>query len=437
MNSAADIWAKVLSLMEREMTSTTINTWFDDVEAVTLSKDTFVLASPVEFKREIIKDRYLSMVASALKELFSADFEVVIIPPEGKGLYTTGATRSDFLPGSDEYTFDRFVVGSSNKFAHAAAQAVADNPGESYNPLFIYGDSGLGKTHLLYAVAHAIHKKRPDYRITYIKGDAFTNELVRAIREGKNQEFREKYRNSDVFLMDDVHFIAGRESTQEEMFHTFNALYERHRQIIFTSDRPPKELLRLEDRLKTRFEWGLLADIKKPEYETRLAIVKNKAIRMGVDLPEPVLSYIAENITENVRQLEGTVKKILALQELMGKKVDISTVIRAVRDMFRDKSDILPSPDLIIQEVAKFYSIDEEAIRGQSRMKETNSARQIAMYIIRNMTNLSLSDIGQEFKRDHTTVLHAINRIDEQAKRDNELSEIIKDIRANVNQRLE
>jgi chromosomal replication initiator protein len=437
MNSAADIWAKVLSLMERDMTSTTINTWFDDVEAVALGKDQFVLASPVEFKRDIIKERYLSFVSSALKELFSAEFEVLIIPPEGKILYTGATSKSDFLPGTEEYTFDRFVVGSSNKFAHAAAQAVADNPGESYNPLFIYGDSGLGKTHLLYAVAHFIHKKHPDYRITYIKGDAFTNELVRAIREGKNQEFREKYRNSDVFLMDDVHFIAGRESTQEEMFHTFNALYERQRQIIFTSDRPPKELLRLEDRLKTRFEWGLLADIKKPEYETRLAIVKNKAIRMGVDLPEPVLSYIAENITENVRQLEGTVKKILALQELMGKKVDISTVIRAVRDMFRDKSDILPSPDLIIQEVAKFYSIEENAIRGQSRMKETNTARQIAMYIIRNMTNLSLTDIGQEFKRDHTTVLHAINRIDEQAKRDNELSEIIKDIRANVNQRLE
>ncbi|MBP1737265.1 MAG: chromosomal replication initiator protein DnaA [Oscillospiraceae bacterium] len=437
MNSAADIWAKVLSLMERNMTSTTINTWFDDVEAITLNKDQFILASPTEFKRDIIKERYVPYVAGALKELFSADFEVIVIPPEGKSLYTGGAAKSDFLPGTDEYTFERFVVGSSNKFAHAAAQAVADNPGESYNPLFIYGDSGLGKTHLLYAVAHTIHKKFPSFRITYIKGDAFTNELVRAIREGKNQEFREKYRNSDVFLMDDVHFIAGRESTQEEMFHTFNALYERQRQIIFTSDRPPKELLRLEDRLKTRFEWGLLADIKKPEYETRLAIVKNKAIRMGVDLPEPVLSYIAENITENVRQLEGTVKKILALQELMGKKVDINTVIRAVRDMFRDKSDILPSPDLIIQEVAKFYTIDEDAIRGQSRMKETNTARQIAMYIIRNMTNLSLTDIGQEFKRDHTTVLHAINRIDEQAKRDNELSEIIKDIRANVNQRLE
>ena len=243
------------------------------------------------------------------------------------------------------------MVGASNKFAHAAAQAVAERPAQTYNPLFIYGESGLGKTHLLYAIAHKIHQNHPDYRIVYIKGDSFTNELIQAIREGRNPEFREKYRSADVFLMDDVQFIAGRESTQEEMFHTFNTLYEAKRQIVFTSDRPPKEMLRLDDRLKTRFEWGLLADIQPPDYETRMAIIKNKSIRMGIELPEFLLQLIAENITANVRQIEGTVNKIMAYQDLMGDTVDKDTVVRAVKDMFKDKSDIVPTADVIIDEV--------------------------------------------------------------------------------------
>ncbi len=238
--------------------------------------------------------------------------------------------------------------------------------------------------------------------------------------------------------MDDVQFIAGRDSTQEEMFHTFNTLYEAKKQIVFTSDRPPKEMLRLEDRLKTRFEWGLLVDIQPPDYETRMAIIKNKAIRMGVELPEPVLQYIAENITANVRQIEGTVNKIMAMQELEGKKIDSSSVVRAIKDVFKDKSDILPSSDVIIREVCKFYGIDDNALRGQSRVKDTATARQIAMYLIRSQTTLSLNDIGREFgNRDHTTVLHAINRVEERMKNDADLSEIIKDIKANINSHYE
>ena len=268
------------------------------------------------------------------------------------------------------------------------AQAVAERPAQTYNPLFIYGESGLGKTHLLYAIAHKIHQNHPDYRIVYIKGDSFTNELIQAIREGRNPEFREKYRSADVFLMDDVQFIAGRESTQEEMFHTFNTLYEAGRQIVFTADRPPKEMLRLDDRLRTRFEWGLPVDIQPPDYETRVAIIKNKAIRRGMNLPDPVLQYIAENITSNVRQIEGTVNKILAFQELMGESVDVDTVTRAVRDMFKDKADFLPSPDIIIDEVSKFYNIDADALRGQGRTKDTALARQIAMYQILSLIHI-------------------------------------------------
>ncbi|MDO4517226.1 MAG: chromosomal replication initiator protein DnaA [Bacillota bacterium] len=436
MNSAADIWDRVLSLMEQTMTNTTISTWFSDAEPVALEENRFILCIPTDFKKEIVESRYLPDIKKALFDLFSANLDVVILSQEERGKYTKRDSASRFLPGTEDYTFERFVVGNSNKFAHAAAMAVAEHPAESYNPLFIYGESGLGKTHLLYAIAHTIHNAHPDYKIVYIRGDAFTNELIRAIREGKNQEFRDKYRSADVFLMDDVQFIAGRDSTQEEMFHTFNNLYEEKKQIVFTSDRPPKEMLRLEDRLKTRFEWGLLADIQPPDYETRVAIIKNKAIRMGVELPEEVLTYVAENITSNVRQIEGTVNKILAFRDLLGSNVDAKAVTRAVRDMFKDTTDILPSADVIIEEVCKFYNIDEDALRGQSRTKNTSQARQIAMYLIRSMTKLSLKDIGKEFQnRDHTTVIHSIERIDKLSKSNPEIAEVIKDIRSNINDR--
>ncbi len=437
MNPASDVWDKVIELMRPEMTSTTINTWFDDTSAVALEEDRFILYSPTRFKRDIIAARYVSFIQRALHELFSADFDVLVLT-EGELDTYQKPKKEDFFPGTEEYTFERFVVGSSNKFAHAAARAVADAPGHSYNPLFIYGESGLGKTHLLYAIAHTIHEKHPEYKVVYVKGDTFTNELIQAIREGRNQEFREKYRSADVFLADDIQFVAGRASTQEEMFHTFNTLYELKKQIVFTSDRPPKEMLRLDDRLKTRFEWGLLADIQPPDYETRMAIIKNKAIRMGVELPEFLLQLIAENITANVRQIEGTVNKIMAYQDLMGDAVDKDTVVRAVKDMFKDKSDIVPTAEVIIDEVCKFYNIEPPVLRGQGRAKDISLARQIAMYLIRRMTNLSLKEIGKEFEgRDHTTVLHSLERVEELVKTDPEKAEIIKDITANINIRYE
>ncbi|MDY3019917.1 MAG: chromosomal replication initiator protein DnaA [Oscillospiraceae bacterium] len=437
MNSAAEIWTRVLKLMEGDLTATTLSTWFDDAEALSLDEDSFVLYTPSNFKRDIIISRYRSAIQKALRELFSADFDVKVLG-EGEKESLSKPKDNVFLPGTEEYTFDKFVVGSSNKFAYAAARSVADEPAKSYNPLFIYGESGLGKTHLLYAIAHSIHEKYPDYRIVYIKGDSFTNELIAAIREGRNQEFREKFRSADIFLMDDVQFIAGRESTQEEMFHTFNTLYEAGRQIVFTADRPPKEMLRLDDRLKTRFEWGLPVDVQPPDYETRVAIIKNKAIRRGMNLPDPVLRYIADNITANVRQIEGTVNKILAFQELMGEQVDVDTVTRAVRDMFKDKTEFLPSADVIIEEVGKFYNIEAQDIRGQARNKDTVLARQIAMYEIRRMTNLSLKEVGREFDgRDHTTVMHSIERIERLTKQSPEMAEVIKDINANINARYE
>ena len=439
MNPADDIWAKVIELMKQQgLSPTTIKTWFDDAKAVSLTEDSFTISTPNDYTQSVIKSLYIPKIEAALKELFSMDLKVVVLTE--KELENTSAAKQDILfPGTSDYTFERFVVGSSNRYAYSAARAVADIPGRAgYNPLFIYGESGLGKTHLLYAIAHTIHANHPDYKIVYIKGDTFTNELVAAIREGRNQQFREKYREADVFLMDDVQFIAGRESTQEEMFHTFNTLYEAGHQIVFTSDRPPKELLRLDQRLQTRFEQGLPADIKPPDYETRMAIIKTKAVRMGLDLPEFLLQLIAENITANVRQIEGTINKIMAYRDLMGATVDKDTVVRAVKDMFKEKSDILPTADVIIDEVCKFYNIEPTILRGQGRSKDIVLARQIAMYQIRRMTNLSLDEIGQEFSgRDHSTVIHSNRQIEESIKSDSEKAEIVKDITANINSRYE
>jgi len=438
MNSSVqEIWNKVLALLGETMTATTLSAWFDDAEPIDLTGDRFLLCIPDELKRKVILSRYLPDIEKALYDLFSAKLEVVILTEEEKEQYRQQENDTrEFFPGTEKYTFERFVVGSSNKFAHAAAQAVANMPGQTYNPLFIYGESGLGKTHLLYAIAHEIHKTHPSWSIVYIKGDAFTNDLISAIRAGKNEEFRAKYRSADVFLMDDVQFIAGKDQTQEEMFHTFNSLYEQKKQIVFTADRPPKEMLRLEDRMKSRFESGLLADIVPPDYETRVAIIKSKAIRMGIELPEEVLTYVAENITANVRQIEGTVNKMLAYRDLMNSDINISTVIRVVRDILKDTSDILPTAGVIIEEVSRFYNIEEEAIRGQGRTKETNKARQIAIYLTRTLTKLTLTEIGKEFgDRDHSTILHSVSRIEKLCKEDPEIEEIIKDLRANINAR--
>ncbi len=442
MNPAPEVWKKVLALMEGteedKLAKTTINTWFSDTEALSLETDRLVLYTPSEFNRGFIVDRYIPHIQRAMRELFSSDFEITVLTGEEKE--SLGREEPSFLPGTEEYTFDKFVVGESNQFAYSAAKAVAEalEPPIGYNPLFFYGESGLGKTHLLYAIAHAFHAKFPDRRVIYIKGETFTNELIAAIQQGKNQEFRQKYRFCDMFLMDDVQFLAGKRYSQEEMFHTFNALFEEGNQIVFTADRPPKEMLQLDDRLKTRFSSGLPVDIHPPDYETRVAIIKNKAIRRGMTLPDPVLRYIAENITSNVRQIEGTVNKILAFQELMGEEVNVDTVTRAVRDMFKNKTEFLPSTDAIIEEVGKFYNLSPKDIQGQTRTKDVALARQIAMYEIRRMTNLSLKEIGQAFEgRDHTTVMHSIKQVEAMIKESPEMAEIIKDINANINARYE
>ena len=434
MNSVADVWQVVLErLRAGGLAETAISTWFDEVEAVAIRDMTFYLCCPNDFKRGTIESLFLPNLKAALKEIFSADFDVKLLSAaERSALGQEKPKKPTSLLESGEFTFDTFVVGDSNKLAYAAARAVADAPAEHYNPLFIYGDSGLGKTHLIYAIAHEIRTKTPNAKIVYIKGDDFTNELVEAIRTGKNVEFRSKYRDADLLLMDDVQFIAGRKQTQEEFFHTFNNLYESGKQIVLTSDRPPSEMMQLEDRLRTRFEWGLLVDVAPPDYETRMAIIKNKAALLGMEIPNKVAAYIAERVTSNVRQLEGTINKLLAYKDLLGNDVDEELVKRAIQDILR-RGENVPTPESIVDFVSKYYGVDADVIRGQQRVREAVAARQVSMYLIRSMTNLSSDDIGKFFgNRDHSTVLYSIEKVEKQMKADAAFAETVKEIKTNI-----
>ena len=435
MNSVADVWQNVLLQLKRDLSETTIATWFDELSAVDIKGNTFILYCPNDFKKGYIESLFQKNIKAVLHDIFSTDFEIQILDNDGYAAFNGGAAKkqNDRFT-SDEFSFETFVVGPSNKLAHAASKAVAEHPAQNYNPLLIYGDSGLGKTHLIYAIANVIRRNDPNSKIAYVKGDDFTNELVDAIREGKTAEMREKYRQADLLLVDDIQFIAGKKQTQEEFFHTFNTLYESGRQIVLTSDRPPSEMTQLEDRLRTRFEWGLLVDVAPPDFETRLAIVKNKAALLGMDLPDKISAYIAENVTANVRQLEGTINKILAYKDLLGNEADEETVTRAMQDILKRSSEYIPTPEAILEFISKYYSVDVNLIKGQQRVREAVGPRQIAMYLIRSMTNLSVVDIGKIFdNRDHSTVLYSIQQVEKKMKQDPSYAETVKELKTNIN----
>lgn len=436
MNSVTDIWENVLRQLRGTLSETTISTWFDELRIVDIQGGVCYLHCSSDFKRGYLESLFLNNIRSALHDIFSTDFEIKIFDDAGLLEFQGGAMPKKHPERftCDEFTFDNFVVGPSNKLACAASMAVAENPAQNYNPLLIYGDSGLGKTHLLYAIANAIRKNNPNSKIVYIKGDEFINEFVELVRAGRGSEFRAKYREADLLLVDDVQFVAGKEQVQNEFFHTFNTLYESARQIVLTSDRPPSEMTLLDDRLRTRFEWGLLADVTPPDFETRLAIVKNKAAMLGMNLPDKIAVQIAQKVTANVRQLEGTVNKVLAYKELLDKDADEDTVNRAMQDILKGSNEYIPTPEAILSYVSRFYQLDESTVRGQQRARNAVTARQIAMYLIRSMTNLSQDNIGQFFdNRDHSTVIHSIRQVEQKMKKDPSFSEMVKEMKSNIN----
>ena len=427
-----DIWNHVLSELARETSQTVLRTWFDDMKILSVTTESVVLYTPPSFKRDMVQHRYLDRIKRILSELMGAPLSVEIVIKEELDDFYRREMPADEAADYKTFTFERFVVGSSNKFAHAAAQAVADNPAGAYNPLFLYGSSGLGKTHLLYAIMARIANSFPHFKIQYVTGETFTRQLVTAIRLGKNYEFHETYRQLDVLLVDDIHFIAGKEYSQEEFFHTFNALYEAGHQIILASDRPPKDMHRLEERLRSRFEWGLIADIQPPDFETRLAIVNVKAFRLGLAMTEDVSEFIANSITSNVRQLEGTVKKLMAYRDLLKTPVDMESAKRAVADIVRESPGLSPTPQLIFQEVCDFYNLEPSLALGGNRRADLVNARQVTMYLCRLLTDKSLHEIGKFLKRDHTTVGHGCEKVETQKLSDPQFAKDIQTMYENI-----
>ena len=434
MDSLNDVWQLILKyLAAHNVSETAIKTWFDDCRPVEMDDCRFVIHTVNSFKRNIISERFVHMIKDSLKELFAADFDIEILAGDEIKDYILTEKEENSLPEMAGYTFDRFIVGASNRYAHAAAMAVAEKPGQAYNPLFIYGNSGLGKTHLLLSIGQYIHQKSPGKKIVYIKGDEFTNNMVRSIREGSAEEFRTKYRNADLFLVDDIQFIAGKQQTQNEFFHTFNNIYEAGHQIVITSDRPPMEMSLLDDRLLTRFEGGLMADIQPPDVETRMAIIRNKASQLGLVLSDEAVTFIAEKITANIRQLEGVIKKLTAYKEILDEVITIESVQRAIKDVIRD-GVVIPKPDEIIKACARYYQIDEKEITGQSRAAKPAMARQVAMYLMRSLTNMSLKEIGASCgDRNHTTVLSSIRKVEDSLKSNQDMASTIRDITSNLN----
>ena len=433
MNSVADIWKIVLSRLSQDLSETTISTWFDEVEAVSIKDRTLYLHCPNDFKRSTIESMFSDRIKDSLRDIYSADFDVKLLSTaESTALFEPEVKKSTALLDSGEFTFDTFVVGESNKMAYAAARAVADGVGH-YNPLFIYGDSGLGKTHLIYAIAHQIRTTRPSAKIIYIKGDDFINEFIELVRAGRGSEFRAKYRDADLLLVDDVQFVAGKEQVQNEFFHTFNSLYENKRQIVLTSDRVPGDMVRLEDRLRTRFEWGLTADVQPPDFETRVAIVKRKAELLHLDLPEDVAEFIANHLKNNIRQLEGAVKKLNAYYMLEGIQPVISVAQNAIKDILNETQPVPVTIEKIVGEVSRTFNVSPTDIRGTKRNANVASARRVAIYILREVTGMSMEEIGREFSgRDHSTIVYSLKTMERDMKNDQHLRETVSDIIKNV-----
>ena len=460
------LWKAVKQSMKSKMSQAAIDLWFGDLTLTDFTGNIITFTTESEFKYKFITQKYLPLMAEKFEEQLGFEVEVQIefigtpadverikqqiltetaappaekkkeeeAPPSKQEPAADGVTLGSTIPVYNfEYTFDNFIVGNSNKFAHAACTAVANHPAENYNPLFIYGPSGLGKTHLMYAITNELQKHNRNIKIIYIKGDDFTNQMIKCLSRQAMDEFRNKYRSCDVLLIDDIQFIAGKEATQEEFFHTFNTLYEEKKQIILTSDRPPREIKTLEDRLKTRFEWGLIADIQPPDLELRTAIIKKKIEQAHIHVPDDVIMFLAENLRSNIRQIEGAIRKLSALSFLNGKDISMELARSCIADLFGDAEPTNVTVDKVFNAIFKKYSIRREDLVGSRRTKEVASARHITIYLIRKITDMSFPNIGKIFGRDHSTIMSSIETIEKRLKNDNifnvEINELIKEIK--------
>ncbi len=436
------IWKEALGVMKEEFAegeNVAYNTWLKNINPVTIIDNTFTVSVPSSIHKTMITELYIETIKNALYYITNEDYEINIIIEGDKGLkplilpdFGTPDNNYDSTPLNPQYTFDNYITGQSNQFAQAAALAVAQSPSILYNPFFIYGGVGLGKTHLINAIGNQVLKMYPEKKVIYVSSEQFVNELINSIKEQRNEEFRNKYRTIDVLIIDDIQFIGGKTTSQEEFFHTFNTLFLANKQIIISSDRPPKELHTLEQRLRTRFESGLIFDIQPPDFETRAAILKQKAEQFNLDISDELINYIASKITSNVRELEGAIKKITVLKGLSHSGVTYEIVDKSLAD-FSIKNAGIITPDTIISAVEKHFNLKEGSLKSTKRTKEVAYARQISMYIMRELTEMSSPKIGQALGgKDHSTVLHGIEKIENDISNDVTIKNLVEDIIKNI-----
>lgn len=439
-NELNELLTKAKELLKEETTKISYETWIKILEIQSEDNGNIVLLTSTEFQKNIIASKYLDLLTNTFNYLTNKDCSVSIVSREELEAAANNANLGDTVKIetpinyattnlNPKYTFSTFVVGNNNRFAHAAALAVAEAPASSYNPLFIYGGVGLGKTHLMHAIGNEILKNNKNSKILYVTSEAFTNELINAIKDNTNDQFRNKYRSIDVLLIDDIQFIAGKERIQEEFFHTFNTLYESGKQVIMSSDKPPKDIPLLEDRLKSRFEWGIIADISNPDYETRLAILRKKAQLDNIIIDDDILSTIATRIDSNIRELEGTLNKLIAKASLTNNQITMEMAEKAINDIVSQQEKVI-SAEYIQETVGKYFNVNPKDLKGSKRSNDITFPRQIAMFLCRNVANMSLPQIGRDFgKRDHTTVMHACNKIEKEIKTNSNTKLIVESVK--------
>lgn len=442
MENIADLWNAALTNIEKKISKPSYDTWLKSTKAHSLQGDLLVVTAPNDFARDWLEERYSQLISGILYEITGEELSVKFIIPQNQNEQELNMAAPPKKPKKEEdhtefpqnilnpkYTFDTFVIGSGNRFAHAASLAVAEAPAKAYNPLFIYGGVGLGKTHLMHAIGHYVIDHNPSAKVVYLSSEKFTNEFINSIRDNKAENFRTKYRNVDVLLIDDIQFLAGKESTQEEFFHTFNSLHEESKQIVISSDRPPKEIPTLEDRLRSRFEWGLITDITPPDLETRIAILRKKARADGLDIPNEVMLYIANQIDSNIRELEGALIRVVAYSSLINKDINADLAAEALKDIIPSSKPKVITIQEIQKVVGEHFSIKLEDFKAKKRTKSVAFPRQIAMYLSRELTDYSLPKIGEEFGgRDHTTVIHAHEKISRLLQSDSQLQRQMKEL---------